>query len=333
MYYEPKTVKMTGFSGRDEDVVPARERILALKSLGIPYSISTYPVEIKEKLLFKATLDVCGNTYHGHSALRDDNDYEACETRSIGRALAAYGIGIENSYASADEIPEQRIDPDAVNSVAESMDKLKEIVAAKAEAAADEKVRQRTSRKLQTAVEPQLKPEAGIQNPETVGPVAPQNIPTTLKEASKEDAEAEKKAITAQPALISDSQQVEEVKSPEPTPPPAPVAEQPKPEPPKQEPTRPVVKQQPKETAEGEPEWAKHISDIGEGETRDFMDYMPAVSALTAAGIEMEDVSKQIEKSGLLDYVSTDQKSDNWELLFENAPKQLIIQVALAAKE
>ena len=128
--YKAKTVKMQGFSGKEEDVVPARERVLELKSLGIPYTIWTEPYEFSGKQYFRCRLTLLfqiEQVFTGNSEIKpgEIGGFEAAETRSIGRAIAAYGIGIEKSYASAEEFTTEYPEDDFVsNSVTEIMDRM-----------------------------------------------------------------------------------------------------------------------------------------------------------------------------------------------------------------
>jgi len=95
--------------------VPAKERILAAIDKGLDYSITTEFAELNNGRFIKCTAlltvhNVAGPRYRtGTSVQKLDAvnynfAYETAETKAIGRAFAAHGIGIEDNYASYDEL-------------------------------------------------------------------------------------------------------------------------------------------------------------------------------------------------------------------------------------
>ena len=97
---------------------PVKERILVIKNDGIDYEIVTdatyYPD--KRKWMVKASLvvhkaDGSKRVFQGHASEMESgqnlylyNALEVCETSAIGRAIGASGIGIEDSFASLEEV-------------------------------------------------------------------------------------------------------------------------------------------------------------------------------------------------------------------------------------
>src|SRR6185369_10279057 len=107
-----KSVKVKG--GASYAMVKDRVLWLDANKSGA-YSIDTkhwfYPEQ--RTWVVKAVLTVDGHTFSGHAQEVESNDarlvnyasaLENCETSAIGRACAAYGLGIQDSYASADEV-------------------------------------------------------------------------------------------------------------------------------------------------------------------------------------------------------------------------------------
>ncbi len=97
-----------------KEAVPARERVRFARETEMDYSIQT-SYEINNgwaivKATFEVTLPSTNvRLYTGHSMMRlsaapYNFALETAETKAIGRALAAAGIGIDDSYASADEM-------------------------------------------------------------------------------------------------------------------------------------------------------------------------------------------------------------------------------------
>lgn len=107
-----KKIKVKGGAG----YVQVKDRILWLdENKRGEYSIDTNYKYFPEQRMWvvKAVLTVDGQTYSGLAQEVESDDYkqvnhtsalENCETSAIGRACAAYGIGIEESYASQNEV-------------------------------------------------------------------------------------------------------------------------------------------------------------------------------------------------------------------------------------
>lgn len=106
---ELKTIKIHG-----KDYVEVSERVRYIREAHPDFRIIT---EIKhfspEDVMFMAKLvDGAGNiiaTGHAHetkgsSNINKTSYVENCETSSVGRCLAMYGVGTENSIASANEV-------------------------------------------------------------------------------------------------------------------------------------------------------------------------------------------------------------------------------------
>lgn len=107
-----KTIKVKG--GAKYAMVKDRVQWLDENKPGA-YSIDTkYDYYPEQRMwVVKATLTVDDKVYSGHAQEIESDDYksvnhtsalENCETSAIGRACAAYGIGIQESYASGDEV-------------------------------------------------------------------------------------------------------------------------------------------------------------------------------------------------------------------------------------
>jgi len=106
-----KTINIKG-----KEYVPVHERVLFFRSEFAGWSIQTDIVSMdSEMAVIKATIyDENGNvksTGHAYEMQSDKSSFvnktsylENCETSAIGRALGCLGIGIENSFASANEV-------------------------------------------------------------------------------------------------------------------------------------------------------------------------------------------------------------------------------------
>jgi len=126
-----KTVNIKG-----KEYVPVHERILELRNTLADYSLETEATFYPDQTMWvvKATLSI----YNEHGTVRIFNGHaqeiigdgyinktsalENCETSAIGRAIGAFGIGIENSYASADEL-KKAIDREGYNETNPEQDK------------------------------------------------------------------------------------------------------------------------------------------------------------------------------------------------------------------
>jgi len=112
MTYEIKKVRMP--DGRM--ATPARERVRYAKETGVTFEINTeFLPNPTDRLAFcRATLTILtpgyNLTYTGHAAEAItfakgyNKAYENAETKAIGRAFAAAGFGIDDDYASAEEL-------------------------------------------------------------------------------------------------------------------------------------------------------------------------------------------------------------------------------------
>lgn len=148
-------------------IVPARERIIFLKEEKIDYELETeHSHDEFGHIVCKAvlTVHIGGQTrvYPGTSAADKTEPfcYETTETKAIGRACAAFGIGIEDSYASAEEtldaLKVKPFDTDAVPAVT--------VQNAMAEAIQDatsrgEKLTEATNRKVGKRNIPKVEPD------------------------------------------------------------------------------------------------------------------------------------------------------------------------------
>lgn len=137
--YEIKKIKM-------EDgnlAVPAKERILAAIDRGLDYSITTEFAELNNGRFIKCTALLTvftvagirhrtGTSVQKLDAVNYNFAYETAETKAIGRAFAAHGIGIEDNYASYDELTgvKETItpDPEAVAKGVAVIDAVKEVL-------------------------------------------------------------------------------------------------------------------------------------------------------------------------------------------------------------
>lgn len=107
-------MKLKTINIRGNSYVTVNERVKAFRQAHPSFSLITECISSSsEDCLFKASiLDDTGRviaTGHAHEVRSSSNvnktSYiENCETSAIGRALGAFGIGIDESYASADEV-------------------------------------------------------------------------------------------------------------------------------------------------------------------------------------------------------------------------------------
>ncbi len=119
--YEIKKIKMEN----SNFAVPARERIRFAKEEKIDYEVTVQHEYVNDLRVLKcvATLNIFDpripsfvRTFTGTSAqnvnpVNYNFAYESTETKAIGRAFAAFGIGIDDSYASADEMADVKATP------------------------------------------------------------------------------------------------------------------------------------------------------------------------------------------------------------------------------
>ena len=110
---------------------PVHERVKTLKESKVDHSLTTeYEyIETEKRFIVTARLTVYGTgkerVYTGHASevVGEGNDanifsaLENAETSAVGRALAFYGIGIDNAIASAEEVK-----PTSPESVVQSLD-------------------------------------------------------------------------------------------------------------------------------------------------------------------------------------------------------------------
>ena len=99
-----------------KDYVMVKDRIIYFNDNYPNGSITTELIEMTDKFIVKATIvpDVLENpdrifTGHaeeviGSSQINKTSALENCETSAIGRALGCLGIGVEDAFASADEV-------------------------------------------------------------------------------------------------------------------------------------------------------------------------------------------------------------------------------------
>jgi len=187
--YQCKKIKLAD----GKEMVPARERILFLKEEKIDYELGTeHGNDADGNVICKATLTVyyAGGAirhFHGTSAGKKNEQfvYETTETKAIGRACAAFGIGIDDSYASADEMPATPFvpidaDPETVvanDAIAESISR-----GTKVTEAANKSVRRRNMPKEEPVAEqPPVDPV--VEQPE----VAEQTFPEVMETQPVDD--------------------------------------------------------------------------------------------------------------------------------------------------
>ena len=110
---ESKTVKLKTVDIKGKKYVEVNERIRAFREMYPLGSIVTEMVSNEGGMcVFKAMIIVdnqclaTGHAYEkeGSTFINKTSYVENCETSAIGRALGAFGIGIDNSVASADEV-------------------------------------------------------------------------------------------------------------------------------------------------------------------------------------------------------------------------------------
>lgn len=99
---------------KGKDYATVKERVKAFRMFFPDYSIITEIISMDDKrITMKATIkDSEGRTLatghaqeeKGKGLVNTTSHVENCETSAIGRACAAFGIGIDADYASADEI-------------------------------------------------------------------------------------------------------------------------------------------------------------------------------------------------------------------------------------
>ena len=122
--YKPKQIKY-----KEGLYTPVKERILVIKNDGVDYEMITdatyYPEQRKWKV--KASLVVHKENgdkrvYQGHASEMESgkniylyNALEVAETSAEGRALGAYGIGIEDDFASLEEVERAHVKQEEAN--------------------------------------------------------------------------------------------------------------------------------------------------------------------------------------------------------------------------
>jgi len=319
--YKAKTVKMQGFSGKEEDVVPARERVLELKSLGIPYTIWTEPYEFSGKQYFRCKLTLLfqtPQTFTGNSEIKlgEIGGFEAAETRSIGRAIAAYGIGIEKSYASAEEFAREfEPDENASNSVSEIIDKL-EVVKARVEESkpetfkAGKKAKEKPveiKEELKTpAPEPEIPELTPGPEPEVAENAKIEVMSPTVDAKEKEMEESgfhniQKVAESVKKDPISPNKDFDTIK--------VTAKEEPKPEPVAEVTT----------SGDSTNKYGIEIPKIDEGKGgREFNAVMGILTSMVMKDEGLPDrLSSAVEKLGMHKYVSTDKDKETFEILLE----------------
>ena len=105
-----KTINIKG-----NPYVMVKDRIKEFHKLYPNGRISTELIEMSDRFIFKATvipdMENASRYFDGHSVevvgstqINKTSALENCETSAIGRALGNLGIGIDESFASADEV-------------------------------------------------------------------------------------------------------------------------------------------------------------------------------------------------------------------------------------
>lgn len=88
--------------------VQVKDRIKYFRENFKDYSIVTEPKSTEGSVMFCAKIvnsnDKIVSTAHSYGKLSQAKAFEKLESVAIGRALAIFGIGIDDSVASADEI-------------------------------------------------------------------------------------------------------------------------------------------------------------------------------------------------------------------------------------
>lgn len=114
--YKIKVAKLLKLDGGKQEYAPVKERILALRASDHRYSLTTDTAFIDKAngWLSKATLTIMdtGETYVGESFVAANRGsfiqrnfpVEDASTSAIGRAFAAAGIGIDEAFASYEEM-------------------------------------------------------------------------------------------------------------------------------------------------------------------------------------------------------------------------------------
>ncbi len=114
-----KTIKLRG-----KDYAMVKDRVTAFRDICPNWTITTELLSnVGGVAVFKATIeDPSGRVLAtGHAfEVKDSNQInntsyiENCETSAIGRALSALGIGIDSSYASAEELTQAITNQDQI---------------------------------------------------------------------------------------------------------------------------------------------------------------------------------------------------------------------------
>ena len=133
-----KTVNIKG-----KNYVEVNERLKYFRKNFKGYSLISSIIDLTdEKVVMKATItspegfEVANGTAYelaGSSFINKTSYIENCETSAFGRALANFGIGLDNSVASADEVSQaielQEMEKEALLKIsqAKSIDDLKDI--------------------------------------------------------------------------------------------------------------------------------------------------------------------------------------------------------------
>jgi hypothetical protein len=88
--------------------VQVKDRIQYFRENYANYAIRTEPKSTEGSVMFRAEIiddkDRVLATGHSYGKLTKEKAFEKLESVAIGRALAVFGIGINESVASADEI-------------------------------------------------------------------------------------------------------------------------------------------------------------------------------------------------------------------------------------
>lgn len=268
-------------------IVPARERIIFLKEEKIDYEIQTEHGNDEDGLLIcKAVLTVHiggqTRTYTGTSAAERNEPfrYETTETKAIGRACAAFGIGIDDSYASAEEtldaIKVKPFDPEAVpaatvqNAVSEAI---------KDATVRGEKLTESTNKKLSRRTASRLEPNHHTVE-ESVKDTAPA-VEELPKATETEPAPPKGPPIEADPFATREEKATMGVISAEP------LLERPVLEP------RPVVKD--KTATAGSPnKYGINVPELSDKGTRPWSSVLALDNAIAKAGLTPKQVKDNI---------------------------------------
>lgn len=93
---------------KGKQYVQVKDRLKYFREHFADYGIVTVPTIGKDGVVFKA--EICNkdgrvvSTGHSFGSFQKDKGMEKQESVAVGRALAFFGIGIDNSVASADEM-------------------------------------------------------------------------------------------------------------------------------------------------------------------------------------------------------------------------------------